>query len=75
MKSAIALFLMITALSGCANIPFSANPVAPDVPEIDHKIQDQAADEMESRQCPALNTIINYCLITRDQARELNKLK
>lgn len=79
MKFAIALFLIATQLTACAPGLFSLNKktlsiVAPDVPAIDKDDQKKAAAEMERGQCPALNIIINQCLITRDQSRAMKKV-
>lgn len=76
MKSVTVLFPIILLLNGCAPAltdltAASVRQIAPDVPQISLEDQAKAAAEMESKVCPALNTVANACLITRDQARAL----
>lgn len=80
MKYAIALFLTLSPLAACAPSHGSLTKetlalAAPDVPSVDAATQKKAADEMDRGQCPALNTLANICLITRDQARALSGAK
>lgn len=71
---------MILLLSGCATGPgkidaAAVRQLAADVPPVDRTTQAKAADEMKGGMCPALNTLANVCLITRDQSRALADFK
>ncbi len=68
--------LIILLLAGCAPVLFNPQAVrqlAPDVPAIPKQTQKQAAQEIITGQCPALNAVVDSCLLTRDQARILLK--
>ena len=67
---------MLGLLAACSTQPISINKksvsdLAPDVMTMPAKEQQQAAKEMQSRQCPALNDVANLCLITLDEARAM----
>ncbi len=76
MRFVLMAILIILVLSACSAAPFSLAPpvlsqIAPDVPAIPKQIQKQAAKEMQVGKCPALNIVVDTCLITRDEARIL----
>jgi hypothetical protein len=80
MKFASALFLMMLPLAGCFPAPgkidaAAVRKIAPDVPPVDLETQKKAAAEMKGGQCPALNTLANVCLVSRDQSRALQNFK
>lgn len=80
MKFAVALCLTLLLLSGCNPAPgkfdeAAVRQLAPDVPPVDAATQAKAANEMLGGQCPALNTLANVCLVTRDQARAMSEMK
>lgn len=71
---------MLLPLAACQLAPgkidaAAVRQIAPDVPAVDADTQKKAAAEMLSGQCPALNTLANVGLITRDQARGLQNFK
>ncbi len=74
MRSVMSPLLMLALLIGCSTAPISINKkavseLAPDVMTMPLNEQQQAAKEMQGRQCPALNTVANLCLVTLDEAR------
>lgn len=77
MKFLLRIILILLVLGGCSQAPINANKrtlaaLAPEVPPIPKNIQKEAAGEILAKTCPALNQIINLCLVTRDQARLLH---
>lgn len=65
---------MLALLTGCNMVPISIDKKAvsnlsPDIMVMSLKEQQQAAKEMQYRQCPALNDLANLALVTIDEAR------
>lgn len=75
MKLSICLALMLAALTACSAVPFSPQDkktitaIEPTLPIVPAAVQKQAAQEMKAGVAPALNKVVNACLVVVDQAR------